>query len=281
MADVLGLAGVTPAVILRWYDAIVAAVAALSGQGQSGVPGGGVPGGDVPAGGTAGAEAFAQLRAAITAAAARGGADSLLAVAAARGDLAPGELASNAAVLMFGGIETVEAMICNAAWHLLSHPALVPAVAADEDLLAAAVEESLRLEPAAALLDRYAAADARLGGAEIRRGDRVTVSVTAAGTDPAVYPDPETFDPRRYAPAAAAAPGRAAAAAHLAFAVGPHFCIGAQLARLEAQTALRAVLALPGVRLDPDHPSRPQGLVFRKPLALRIRWDADPPGARP
>ncbi|MGO9164226.1 MAG: cytochrome P450 [Streptosporangiaceae bacterium] len=187
MADVLGLAEVTAETILGWYDAIVAAVSALSGQAQDGhvQPSHALASQDQA--GEAAAAAFALLRDSIAASAARGGADSLLAVAVSRSDLSLAEVASNAAVLMFGGIETAEAMICNAVWHLLTHPGQLAAVAAEGALTAAAVEESLRLEPAAALLDRYATADAELGAARIRRGDRVTVSLTAANTDPSDY----------------------------------------------------------------------------------------------
>jgi cytochrome P450 len=63
------------------------------------------------------------------------------------------------------------------------------------------------------------------------------------------------------------------ARAHLAFAHGPHFCLGAHLARLEAQAAVRAVLRLPGLRLDPDRPAAPRGLVFRKPPSLHLQWE--------
>ena len=126
-----------------------------------------------------------------------------------------------------------------------------------------AVEESLRLEPAAAVVDRYATRDVTLGGAAIRQGDLVTVSLAGAGRDPAVFTDPGTFDVRR--------PG---ARLNLAFAHGPHFCLGAHLARLEAQAAVRAALALPGLRLDPGHPAAPRGLVFRKPPELRVLWAA-------
>ena len=174
------------------------------------------------------------------------------------------EAISNAAVLMFGGIETTEGMIVNALLHLLSFPAQLALVLADPGLVPAAVEESLRLEPAAAVVDRYATCDTRLGGAVIRAGNQVTVSIAAANRDPAVFGDPDNFDVRR--PNA----GR-----HLAFAHGPHFCLGAHLARLETQVAVETLLTrLPGLRLDARYPSAPRGLVFRKPPGLRVRWDA-------
>jgi cytochrome P450 len=164
---------------------------------------------------------------------------------------------------MFGGIETTEGMIANAMWHLLSFPAELALVLEDRRLIPAAIEESLRLEPAAAVVDRYATRDTHLGGARIRAGDQVTVSISGANRDPAVFPDPGRFDVRR--------PG---AARHLAFAHGPHFCLGAHLARLEAETAVRVMLdLLPRPRLDPRYPSAPRGLVFRKPTELRVRWD--------
>jgi cytochrome P450 len=61
---------------------------------------------------------------------------------------------------------------------------------------------------------------------------------------------------------------------HLAFARGPHFCLGVHLARLEARAALGALLRLPGLRPGQDRPTAPEGLVFRKPTALPVRWDA-------
>jgi cytochrome P450 len=171
---------------------------------------------------------------------------------------------SNAAVLMFGGIETTEGMICNAVLHLLGHPDRLYEVIADEHLAVNAVEESLRLEPAAAVVDRYATADVTLGRAAIRRGDLVTVSLSGAGRDPAFFPDPDRFDVHREN-----------ARQNLAFAHGPHFCLGAHLARAEARAAILALLRrLPALRLDPAHPAAPRGVVFRKPPALRVLWDA-------
>ena len=208
------------------------------------------------AGGTA---AFGELAGSLREVIARGA--SLL--AEVTGPLTEEEAISNAAVLMFGGIETTEGMIANAVAHLLSSPAQLALVLADLSLVPAAVEESLRLEPAAAVVDRYATRDTHLGGAAIRAGDQVTVSIAGANRDPAVFADPDVFDVRRVG-----------AGRHLAFAHGPHFCLGAHLARLEAQVAVETLLArLPSLRLDPRYPSAPRGLVFRKPPALRVRWD--------
>jgi cytochrome P450 len=267
VAEALGLGQTDPATVLEWYGAIVAAVSALAGAPgpptASGPPG--------PAGqsvSASGAQAFRMLDASLRAVIAGGdGRSSLLADAAAAGDgtgLSSDEVVSNAAVLMFGGIETTEGMISNAILHLLSHPGQLAHVTADPGLVPDAVEESLRLEPAAAVVDRYATRDVRIGEAGVRRGDLVTVSLAGAGRDPAVFTDPDVFDVRRLN-----------ARLHLAFAHGPHFCLGAHLARLEAQAAVHAVLSLPGLRLDPDHPSAPRGLVFRKPPALRVRWDPE------
>jgi cytochrome P450 len=179
---------------------------------------------------------------------------------AARGGLASDEVASNAAVLMFGGIETTEGMIANAIVHLLGDAAALSLVRDQPAVLPAAVEESLRLEPAAAAVDRYAVADTRLGDAEIAAGDLVRISISAANRDPGTFADPDRFDPLR--------PN---ARRHLAFAGGPHVCVGMHLARLEAHAAVAAVLErLPGVRLD--GPAEIRGLVFRKPAELHVRW---------
>ena len=126
----------------------------------------------------------------------------------------------------------------------------------------ARLRATARLEPAAAVVDRYATRDAQLGGARIRAGDQVTVSIAGANRDPRIFNDPDTFQVRR--------PN---ATRHLAFAHGPHFCLGAHLARLEARIAVATLLdLLPQLRLDERYPARPRGLVFRKPADLRVRW---------
>ena len=245
VTEALGLVGTTADTVLSWYDSIVRAVSDITAGREAGA---------------AGAAAYTQLRAAVEATVADRDAASLLVSAAGR--LAPAEVASNAAVLMFGGIETTEAMITNALLHLLERPDQLALVRADADLLDGAIEESLRLEPGAAVVDRYATRDTVLGPATIRRGDLVTVSLTGANRDPAVFPDPDRYDVRREN-----------ARLQLAFAHGPHHCLAAHLARLETRIALQHLLGrLPAMRLDPEHPTTPYGLVFRKPPTLHVLW---------
>ena len=99
-------------------------------------------------------------------------------------------------------------------------------------------------------------------GIAIGRGDPVRVSIAAANRDPTVFTNPDGFDL-----------DRPNAGRHLAFAHGPHVCVGVHLARLEARTALTILLdRLPGLRLDPERPAEVRGLVFRKPPALHVVW---------
>jgi cytochrome P450 len=249
VAEALGLPDADSTTIRSWYDAFVAAIS------------------DVTAGRHGDAtEAYGELRAAVEAAIAGDHASSLLTAVTDQGvdggaGLTRTEVVANAAVLMFGGIDTTEGMIVNAVLHMLSHPDQLALLRADPGLLTGAIEESLRLEPSAAVIDRYATRDVRLGAALIRGGDLVRVSLTGANRDPAVFTDPDRFDIRR--------PN---ADRQLAFAHGPHFCFGAHLARLETRIALRGLLdRLPGLRLA--GPAVPSGLVFRKPAELRVRWD--------
>ncbi|MCT2588214.1 cytochrome P450 [Actinophytocola gossypii] len=232
VADALGLAGVDVPTVLSWYATFVESVSTVTAGGEP-----------TPAG----EEAYAALRKSVAGTLAAGDPRSVL----VGSGLTEDEVVSNAAVLMFGGIDTTEGMITNLVRHLLLHGGTP-----DPD----AVEESVRLEPAAAMVDRYATRDVTLAGARIRAGDLVSVSIAGANRDPAVFPDPDRFDPRR--------PN---ARQNLAFAQGPHFCIGARLARTEAELAARTLFdRLPGLRLASDDP--PRGLVFRKPPALHVRW---------
>lgn len=241
----LGLSHTTPAEILRWYRAIAGTVSDLS----AGLPA------DPQA-----AEAMDRLREAVARTVADEPASMLARID--DGSLSGDELAQNTAILLFGAIETAEAMTANALWHLLAAPASCAMVRSDPTLIAAAVEESLRLEPAAAVVDRYATRDVVVEGAAITRGDLVRVSLSAANRDPAVFADPDVFDIKR-----------ANAHLHLAFATGPHVCVGPLLARIETAAAIAAVLDnLPDIAIDHEASTPPTGLIFRKPQSLIARW---------
>ena len=238
----LGLDGeVSADRLLGWYREIGGSVAGIT-EGRSPT--------------AAGAAAMGELAAAVEHAL---GGPSLLADAVAGGALDRSEVVSNAAVIMFGGIETTEAMILNAVWFVLRAGGRPDPDAAAA--VVAAVEESLRLEPPAAVVDRYATVDTVVGGVAIPARSLVTVSLAAANRDPAEFPEPDRFDPRR-----------ANLRRQLAFAAGPHVCLGLDLARLEAATTLAALLRrLPGLRLADGSPG-PTGLVFRKPVRLDVMW---------
>lgn len=249
MVQALGLEETDPVEALAWYSAIVAEVTAITaGAASDG----------------SGKDAFAHLRASVEPALDRDPARSLVAAAASEaGGLSREQVASNAAVLLFGGIETTEAMIANAFLHLLANDTERALVQADSKLLAGAVEESLRLEPAAAVIDRYSTRDMELAGVPIRQGDLVTLSLAGANRDPGVFADPDRFDVRRDN-----------VNLQVGFAHGPHVCLGMHLARLETRVALgRALERLPNLRLDPERPSAARGLVFRKPPSLWVLWE--------
>ncbi len=231
--------------VLGWYDAIVASVTAITaGSGPT----------------ADGAVAFEMLSQRLESVIA-GASDSLLAVAASASALTEAQIVSNAAVLLFGGIETTEGMIANAALMLLERPEDLRRARRDPRALEAAIDESLRLEPAAAVIDRYATVDVELGGAAISRGDLVRLSLAGANRDPAVFVAPDEFRLER------------SNRRHVAFAQGPHVCVGVHLARLEARAALAALFGrLPELRSDPERTVEVRGLVFRKPPRLDALW---------
>jgi cytochrome P450 len=244
VAGALDLLEAEPGVVLGWYDQIVAAVDRVSAGGEVG-PGARAAVGEL---GRHVAGTIEQGRGVL---------------AGATATLSRSEVVSNAAVMMFGGIETSEGMTTTLFWHLLTNPDQLAALKADRSLNANAIEESLRLEPAAARVDRYAVTDTELAGASIKRGDLVIVSLTAANRDPAAFPNPDAFDV-----------SRPNSRSHLAFAQGPHACVGIHLARLETGSAIEAALEeWPGMRIDPGS-QPPTGVIFRKPRSLPVSWES-------
>ncbi len=245
MSHILNLREVGAGELLGWYETIVAAVDAVTG------------GGEVPGSGRA---AFENLRTAVTH---NLTSSPLLTGVQAGGALSADEIVSNVAVLLFGGIVTSESTTATVFLNVLQDRDALRQIEADRSLVSNAVEEAMRLEPAAAVVDRYATRPVVLAGTSIERGDLVRVSLTAANRDPAVFPEPDRFDVHRHN-----------AQQHVTFARGPHACLGLHLARMEARAALESVLdQLGGLELDADLSEDVEGLIFRAPPAVHARWD--------
>jgi len=191
-----------------------------------------------------------------------GGSSPLLNALHDEGSLRPEELPTETAVVMFGAIETSEGMTSNLLWHLLTHPQTLERVINDRSLLGAAMEESLRLEPAASVIDRYTTRAVEIGGVAVPERDVVTISLLGANRDPGVFAEPHRFDI-----------DRPNLRQHVTFVQGPHGCIGLHLARLETHTAVNAVLdRLHELSLDSSASSAPSGLIFRKPASVTAFW---------
>jgi pentalenolactone synthase len=175
-----------------------------------------------------------------------------------------------AAMLLFAGHETTVTRIDVGTVLLLTHPEHYRALATDPTRVATTVEEILRLAAPGGSgggLPRYAHADITVGSGEeaitIRAGDAVVLSPAVANRDPAAFPDPETFDPNR------------AVGGHLAFGYGPHYCIGAALARVELQAVFTALPArFPDLRLAVplDRLQLRADLLTGGLRALPVRW---------
>ena len=181
--------------------------------------------------------------------------------------LADDEILSVLTQLLVGGNETTTSLITNAVWRLLERPALWQRLADDVALVPAAVEESLRFDPPVLGLFRNTTRPVTMHGVEIPAGSKVMLHYGAANRDPDVFDAADTFSLDR-------PPKR-----HLAFGLGVHFCLGAQLARLEGRIALtRLVTRFPDLTLlDAGERIAPFFLWGRRRLPVR----AQPPGARP
>jgi cytochrome P450 len=147
------------------------------------------------------------------------------------GRLSENELLSMAWLLLVAGHETTVNLIGSGVLALLLHPGELARLRADPALLAGAVEELLRyVSPVNNATFRYAGEPVDLGGVSISPGEVVLVSLSGANRDPSRYPDPERLNVGRDS------------AGHVAFGHGIHYCLGAPLARLEAQIAFGALL---------------------------------------
>jgi cytochrome P450 len=161
--------------------------------------------------------------------------------------------------LLVGGNETTTSLITNVVWRLLEDRQLWERVVAEPALIDRAVEESLRFDPPVLGLFRTTTRDVTVRGVDIPRGAKVMLHYAAGNRDPAAFEDPDRFSLDR--------PPRK----HLSFAIGVHVCIGAEMARLEARTALRALTTrFPDLRLiDRGERIKPFFLWGRRRLPVR------------
>ncbi|MFD4968806.1 cytochrome P450 [Streptomyces sp. NPDC058424] len=170
------------------------------------------------------------------------------------------ELAETAVLLLIAGHETTVNLITNGVLTLLRHTEHLDHLRGDPDLLPRAVEELLRYEPPVHMRERIPRAEIDVAGTVLPEGVSVVLALASGNRDPKRFPDPDRFDPTR--------PDNE----HLGFGGGIHLCYGGPLARLEAQTALGALIPHLGTaRLVQDPPPYRQSAMLRGPRHLPIQ----------
>src|SRR5262245_39702551 len=166
-------------------------------------------------------------------------------------------------LLLPAGAETTYRSSSNLMFGLLTNPDQLDALRKDRSLMQGAIEEGLRWEPPLTGIGRTAMREVEVAGVQIPAGASIQVEMAAANRDPSRWDDPDRFDlHRKMQP-------------HMAFAHGPHTCLGMHLARMETTVVINTVLdRLPNVRFDPDADA-PEitGLMFRAPTSLPVVFD--------
>ena len=170
------------------------------------------------------------------------------------------EIIGTCILLLFAGHETTTNLIGNGFLYSMRHREQWERLVAQPSLVETAVEEYLRYDGPSGALARVASGDIEMAGKTIRAGDRVFAFVNSANRDPEAFDEPERFDiGREQNP-------------HMTFGHGIHFCLGAPLARLEAQiAALRLSERLPGIRLVAGEPDWHDSLILRGVNSLPVR----------
>jgi cytochrome P450 len=162
---------------------------------------------------------------------------------------------------MIAGHETTTNLIGNGMLALLRNPDQADALKREPDMIVAAVEELLRYDSPVQKMARIAKRDFEVAGKQIKQGQLVCFSFAAGNRDPAQFPDPAKLELARR-------PNR-----HLAFGHGLHYCVGAALARLEAQIAINRILdQMPGMTLAAEDLEWNRNLTLRGLKALPVTF---------
>ena len=184
---------------------------------------------------------------------------AMIAVEEAGDQLNDGEILTMCGLLLAAGNVTTTDLIGNGIWMLLRHPDQLQKLRDTPSLIRNAVEEILRFESPVVQTARILTEDVEIGGCPMRRGESVLALIAAANRDPEVYPEPDRFDITR------------SDLRHHSFGGGAHFCLGAPLARLEAQLAILAVVQrFPHLRLANEALEWHARPAFRGLARLRV-----------
>lgn len=186
-----------------------------------------------------------------------------LVAAADDGLLSEEEVLATCVLLLYVGHETTTNLIGNGTLALLHHPAQRMRLQAEPALIQSAVEELLRYDSPVQAAFRRASVDFELGGESIRQGDHVLLLLGAANRDVEQFAEPDSLDLGRRENR------------HVSFGLGPHYCIGATLARLEGQIAIATLFRrFPNLRLGPGQLVWRPNVLFRGLEALPVRSGA-------
>ncbi len=171
------------------------------------------------------------------------------------------EIQSNLKVMIVGGLQATTDLIALSLWAILSYPEQWEQVRADPKLVDPAIEEAARWHSPVGTSTRQTMRDTELAGVKLERGALIAAVLASANHDERNWSDPERYDIHRRE------------GSHLAFATGPHLCVGARLGRYQARTGWRVLIdRIPTLGLDPGRPIEIRGWEFRSPRQLWVRW---------
>ncbi|UPT62774.1 MAG: cytochrome P450 [Hyphomonadaceae bacterium JAD_PAG50586_4] len=253
MLSVFGLPAEDETLLRRWYDAFEAALANYTWDPQVRARAKSCVG-----------EFKAHMRARLNAPGALPRASLFAALLETPADvrLNEEEILQNALIIFFGGISTVEALILNTLYALALHREVMERVRTDREALVRVVEESARWLSPVQAATRVVTRDVEVAGVAIKSGSLINCILGSANRDPRVFADADAFNI-----------DRENLSRHLAFATGPHTCLGSNLARAEVRIALSRLMdRLPNCNVDLEKTARPSGYEFLQPSALVLRW---------